>query len=160
MKKFKDLRETIKTVELSEKSDVSFETKDSKTAEMVKKELSKIVKADFKMNKSGSKYVVTVTPRSTSDERIVKSFLDDAEIETLKDEFISSLIRSKDIREEYTLKNSSGEEVTITPEISEKIVHIHDNLSRDNQEVFMDMLVHSRETFEQVVNFCESYSKR
>jgi len=39
MKKFKDLRETIKTVELSEKSDVSFETKDSKTAEMVKKEL-------------------------------------------------------------------------------------------------------------------------
>jgi hypothetical protein len=32
-------------------------------------------------------------------------------------------------------------------------------LNRDNQELFMEMMVHSKDTFDQMVNFCESYAE-
>jgi len=159
MKNFKQIREkTLGHSVIDEKNHMSFVMKDMKTAEFVKKELSGIVKAEFDTSKKGPNYVLNVMPSSPQDEKIVKSFMDDAKIEMIKDEFVRGLMRSSSSGEPVELSNFNEELLTITPDQSKKVVEVHDSLNKDNQEVFMEMLVHSKDTFDQVMNFCETYS--
>lgn len=160
MKNFKQLREKIVQSDLSEKKNLKYSMKDLKSAEFIKNEMSSLVKAEFKLNKVGTKYELEIIPKTDQDEKIVRSFMDDARIEMLKDEFIRSLHRSSSSGEEMIVNTMEEEQVSITPTISQKIREIHDTLNRDNQEIFMEMLVHSRETFNQVVNFCETFAKK
>lgn len=160
MKNFKQLREKIVQSDLSERKNLKYSMKDLKSAEFIRNEMSSLVKAGFKLNKVGTRYEVEISPKTDQDEKVVRSFMDDARIEMLKDEFIRSLNRSSSSGEEMIVNTMEEEQVSITPTISQKIREIHDTLNRDNQEIFMEMLVHSRETFNQVVNFCETFAKK
>ena len=159
MKKFKQLREKLNNFVLDEKNHPSYNMKDMKSAEFIKKELSGLVKADFEMKKKGSSYVLSISPKTSQDEKVIKSFMDDAKIDMLKDEFVRGIMKSNLTNEEVSLINSTGETVEISSGLSRKIVEIHDTLNRDNQELFMEMMVHSKDTFDQMVNFCESYAE-
>lgn len=159
MKKFKQLREKLNNFVLDEKNHLSYNMKDMKSAEFIKKELSGLVKADFEMKKKGSSYVLSISPKTSQDEKVIKSFMDDAKIDMLKDEFVRGIMKSNLTNEEISLVNSIGETVEISSGLSRKIVEIHDTLNRDNQELFMEMMVHSKDTFDQMVNFCESYAE-
>lgn len=160
MKNFKQLREKIVQSDLSERKNLKYSMKDLKSAEFIRNEMSSLVKAGFKLNKVGTRYEVEISPKTDQDEKVVRSFMDDARIEMLKDEFIRSLNRSSSSGEEMIVNTMEEEQVSITPTISQKIREIHDTLNRDNQEIFMEMLVHSRKTFNQVVNFCETFAKK
>jgi len=159
MKNFKQLREKLSNFSLDEKNHLSYNMKDMKSAEFIKKELSGLVKADFDMKKKGSSYVLSISPKSTQDEKVVKAFMDDAKIEMLKDEFVRGVQKTRELGEEMEFTTFTGETVVLSPNTCSKIVEIHDTLHEENQEVFMDMLVHSSETFEQAKNFCETYSE-
>lgn len=158
MRNFKELREKLSFVNISEKKEMNYIVKDSKSAEFIKNELSGLVKADIKTMKKGSNYELNIIPKTTQDEKVIKSFMDDAKIEMLKDNFVSGLRRVSELDENINMVTSLGETITITPNISSKIIQIHDTLNRDNQELFMEMLVHSSETFEQMKSFCETYA--
>lgn len=160
MKNFKQLREKVSVSSIEEKNHLSFQIKDMKTSEYIRKELSGLVKAEFDTQKKGSGYVLNITPSSPQDENIVKSFMNDAKIEMLKDEFIRGFLKSSSTNESFDQRNFSDETLSIDPDQSRKIIEIHDTLDRDNQEIFMEMIVHSKETFDQMVNFCETYSKK
>lgn len=161
MKNFKQIREKASSsLPLEEKNHLSFPVKDTKTSEYIKKELSGLVKAEFETEKKGSGYVLKITPSSRQDEDIVKSFMDDAKIEMLKDEFIRGFLKSSSSDESFEQRNFNDETVIIDSDQSKKIIEIHDTLDRENQEIFMEMIVHSKETFDQIVNFCETYSKK
>ena len=157
MRNFKELRSKLYS-NLSEKKEMNYVVKDMKSAEFIRKELSGLVKAEFKLSKNGSEYQVNVIPKTPQDEKIVSSFMDDARIEMLKDEFIRGIHKTKEIGEELQFTTFVGDTVVLTPETSSKIVEIHDTLHEDNQEIFMEMLVHSSETFEQAKNFCQTYA--
>lgn len=157
MRNFKELRDKLYS-NLSERKEMNYVVKDMKSAEFIRNELSGLVKAEFKISKKGSEYQINVTPKTSQDEKIVSSFMDDARIEMLKDEFIRGIHKTREIRENIEFVTFSGETVTLTPENSSRIVEIHDTLHEDNQEIFMEMLVHSSETFEQATNFCETYA--
>lgn len=159
MKNFKQIREkTASPSVIDENNHMSFAMKDMKTAEFVKKELSGLVKAEFEASKKGSGYVLSVIPSSSQDARIVKSFMDDARVEMIKDEFVRVLMKSSSSDESLEVRNFNEDIIVVSSDQSRKIVEVHDSLNRDNQEVFMEMLVHSKETFDQVMNFCETYS--
>lgn len=160
MKKFKDIREKISQVSIEEKNHLSYSVKDIKSAEFIKKELSGLVKADFEIKKKGSKHIITAMPKTSQDEKIIKSFMDDAKIEMLKDEVVRGLTRTRMTNENFVFESWDGGQVSISPSMSGKIMEIHDTLNRDNQELFLEMIVHSKETFDQMVNFCETYSIR
>ena len=157
MKNFKELREKFNN-NLHEKKDLNYVVKDMKSAEFLKNELSSLVKADFKINRKGSKYEINIIPKSTQDEKVVRSFMDDAKIELLKDNFVIGMRKSIELGENVEIQTLQGDGITLEPSLSSKIVEIHDCLHRENQEIFMEMLVHSTETFEQIKDFCESYS--
>jgi len=157
MKNFKQLREKLDH-NLSEKKDMNYVVKDMKSAEFLKNELSGLIKADFKISKKGSKYQINIIPKSSQDEKVIRSFMDDAKIEMLKDNFVIGMRKSIELGEDVEMETFEGEEVVLEPSLSRKIVEIHDCLHKDNQEIFMEMLVHSNESFEQVKDFCESYS--
>jgi len=159
MKNFKQIREKVCSTEISEKNDLNYVVKDSKSADFIRKELSGIVKAEIKVNRKNSKYHLNIIPKTNQDEKIVKSFMDDANIEMLKDNFVKTLNRVSKLNESETVKTFTGEEVVVDSSVCAKIMNIHDNLERENQEIFMEMLVHSAETFEQAKNFCETYAE-
>jgi len=159
MKNFKQLREKLSNFTLDEKNHLSYNMKDMKSAEFIKKELSGLVKADFDMKRKGSSYVLTVSPNTTQDEKVIKAFMDDARIEMLKNEFVRNVHKTRELGEEVEFTTFTGETVVLSPNTCSRIVEIHDTLHEENQEVFMDMLVHSSETFEQAKNFCETYSE-
>lgn len=159
MKNFKELREKLSPNNILEKKEINYVVKDAKSAEFIKNELSGLVKADFRVNKKGSKYHLNIVPKTDQDEKIVKSFMDDAKIEMLKDEFVRALTKVSGLGEEVSLETNLGETILISPKMSSRIIEIHDTLNRDNQEIFMEMLVHSSETFEQIKNFCETYAE-
>lgn len=158
MKNFKQLREKL-YVNLPEGKDMNYVVKDMKSAEFIKNELSGLVKADFKISKKGSEYQINVIPRTSQDEKVVRSFMDDARIEMLKNEFVRNVHKTRELGEEMEFTTFTGETVVLSPNTCSRIVEIHDTLHEENQEVFMDMLVHSSETFEQAKNFCETYSE-
>lgn len=160
MKTFKNLREKINKFSLEEKNNLSYSVKDMKSADYIKKELSGIVKAEFEVKKKGTQYVINVIPKTPQDEKIVKSFMSDAKIEMLKENFVLGLNKVKITEELFSFENLMGETIQVTSDMSERIVEIHDTLNRDNQEVFMEMLVYSKETFDQMINFCETYTTR
>jgi len=159
MKNFKQLREKISLVDISEKKEMNYIFKDLKSAEFIKKELSGLVKADYKLTRKGSKYHLNIVPKNNQDEKIILSFMDDAKIEMLKDEFIRHLNTANNFKENVEFETFLGEKITITSEKSKKIIEIHDSLQRENQEIFMEMMVYSSETFEQMNSFCESYAE-
>ena len=99
MRNFKELRSKLYS-NLSEKKEMNYVVKDMKSAEFIRKELSGLVKAEFKLSKKGSEYQVNVIPKTPQDEKIVSSFMDDARIEMLKDEFIRGIHKTKEIGEE------------------------------------------------------------
>lgn len=160
MKNFKQIREKTNFATLDEKNRLSYSVKDAKTAEFIRKELSSLVKADFNIKKKGVNHVIDMSPKTSQDEKVIKSFMDDAKIEMIKDELVKELTRSKMTNEDACLKNFEEETVVIKPHQAEQIIEIHDTLNKDNQELFMEMLVHSKETFEQMISFCETYSKK
>lgn len=160
MKNFKQVREKANVVSVEESKHLSYSVKDMKSAELIKNELSSLIKADFEIKKKGSKYIIFIKPKTHQDERVVKSFMDDAKIEMIKDEFVRGIMKSKITNEDISLENSEGEEIVIESKFAEQIMEIHDILNRDNQELFMEMLVHSKETFDQMISFCETYSKK
>lgn len=157
MRNFKELREKLYS-NLSEKKEMNYVVKDMKSAEFIRNELSGLVKGDFKISKKGSEYQINIIPKTSQDEKVVQSFMDDARIEMLKDEFIRGIHKTRQIGENLEFTTFTGDTVVLTPENSSKIVEIHDTLHEDNQEIFMEMLVHSSETFEQATNFCETYA--
>lgn len=158
MKNFKELRSKFHD-NLSEKKEMNYVVKDMKSAEFIRRELSGLVKAEFKMSKKGSEYQINIMPKTSQDEKIISSFMDDARIEMLKDEFIRGIHKTKEIGEQMELTTFMGDTVVLTPETSSKIVEIHDTLHEDNQEIFMEMLVHSSETFEQAKDFCQTHTE-
>lgn len=166
MKKFKEIKEKLNSQVVLERRDtVSVKIRDQRSAELLRSELSKFTsttggpKADIQMEKSGSHYVIHVTPKTTADEKLVKSFIEDAGLEVLKNEFISSMKNSIRENQSFLFNTSNGEEILVSPDTSKKIIEIHDTLNDVNQEVFLEMVIHGKETFEQAKSFCESYSK-
>ena len=137
---------------------MNYVVKDMKSAEFIRNELSSLVKAEFKVSKKGTGYQINITPKTSQDEKIVSSFMDDARIEMLKDEFVRGINKTRNIGESLEFTTFMGDTVVLTPKNSSRIVEIHDTLHEDNQEIFMEMLVHSSETFEQATNFCETYA--
>jgi hypothetical protein len=166
MKNFKEIKKSLDShIVLERRETISAKIRDQRSAELLRKELLKFTsttsgpKADVTMERSGSQYIINVTPKTPADEKIVRSFMDDAGIEVLKNEFISSLRNSIREDESFLFSTHSGEEVLVTPETGKRIVEIHDILNETNQEVFLEMVVHSKETFNQATSFCESYSR-
>jgi hypothetical protein len=166
MKNFKEIKKSLDShVVLERRETISAKIRDQRSAELLRKELVKFTsstsgpKADVSMERSGSYYIINVTPRTSADEKIVRSFMDDAGIEVLKNEFILSLRNSINKNESFLFSTYVGQEVLVTPEIARKVVEIHDTLNNINQEIFLEMIVHEKETFEQATSFCESYSR-
>lgn len=161
MKSFRDIREDSKVSShiVERNQSLSYVVKDRKNAEMVKKELEKFVRSKVEMEREGSSYVIVATPRNRNEEQIIRSFMDDAEIEMKKESFVNILLRSKMISENVSHSTVSGESIEITPDSVLKIIEIHDSLNEENQEIFMEMLLHSKETFDQAISFCETFSE-
>jgi hypothetical protein len=166
MKNFKEIKKSLDShVVLERRETISARISDKRSAELLQKELTKFTsttrgpKADVTMEKSGSHYVVSVTPKTSADDKIIRSFMDDAGIELLKNEFISSLRKNIIEEESFLFSTQSGEEVLVTPAIGRKIAEIHDILNDTNQEMFLEMVIYSKDTFNQATSFCESYSK-
>lgn len=158
MKNFREIREKTSTSSLEERKNLSYEVKDMKSAEFIKNELSSLVKANFDIKKKGSRYMISASPKTSQDEKIIRSFMDDAKIEMIKDEFVRGLMKSKMTNEDISLENFQGEIVEVKSDIATKIIDIHDTLNKDNQELFMEMIIYSQETLNQMISFCETYS--
>lgn len=166
MKRFKQIKENLDSQMVLERRDtISVRIRDQRSAELLRNELTKFTsstggpKAEIHMERSGSHYIVRVTPKTNADEKIVKSFIDDAGLEILKNEFIASMKNSIREDESFLFTTQSGEDVVVSPQVARKIVEIHDTLNDVNQEVFLEMVVHGKETFNQAASFCESYSR-
>lgn len=54
-----------------------------------------------------------------------------------------------------TLELMDGSLVRLTPEIAQKFITVHDELTEISQESFRLMLVESKKTFEGVITFCK-----
>lgn len=162
MKSFRNIREDNKTSSyiVERNQSLSYIVKDRKNAEMLKKELEKFVRSKVEMEREGNSYVIVATPRNRSEEEIVRSFMDDAEIELKKESFVNTLLRSKMISENVSHNTISGESIQITPDNALRIIEIHDSLNEENQEVFMEMLLHSKNTFDQAISFCDTFSEK
>ena len=72
----------------------------------------------------------------------------------LKNEFIHGVRKITETKNNFELTTFSGDVVVLDSETASKIVEIHDSLKEENQEVFMEMLVYSKETFDQVESLC------
>jgi hypothetical protein len=160
MKSFRNIRENSRISSIIERNgSLSYVIKDRRNAEAVKKELEKFVRSKIELERDGNTFLITLIPRNKNEEQIIRSFMDDADIEIKKESFINSLIRSKMISENVSHVTASGETIDVTPEHALKIIEIHDSLNEENQEIFMEMLIHSKETFDQAISFCETFSE-
>jgi hypothetical protein len=166
MKNFKQIKEKLESEFILERRDsISVRIRDQRSAELFRKEILKFTtstggpKAEVHMERSGGQYVIEVTPKTVADEKIIKTFIEDAGLEVLKNEFITSMKNSIREEESFLFTTHEGDDVLVTPQISKKIVEIHDTLNDVNQEIFLEMIVHGKETFNQATSFCESYSR-